>query len=45
MMYDESARVAPREVHTIGMNGFVSGIYYLELTIDGAKVTVPIMKK
>ena len=45
LLYNAHAVKARGEVQVIDMDGFASGVYYLELDIDGTKTTVPVMKK
>ncbi len=45
LMHAEIAVVAASGVHTIDMSGYVAGVYYLEIEVNGAKTTVSIVKK
>lgn len=45
VLFYESATTARGEGYEIDMTGFASGIYYLEVDMDGTKTTVPVMKK
>ena len=45
LMHAEMAVIAASGVHTIDMSGYVVGVYYLEIEVNGAKTTVSIVKK
>ena len=45
MIYSEIATESLGETHTIDMSGCISGVYFLELEIEGQKTTITIIKK
>lgn len=45
LLFNEVARTAKGQVYAIDMTGFATGVYYLELEINGTRSTVPVMKR
>ncbi len=45
LLLNEVARTAKGQIYAIDMTGFVAGVYYLELEINGSRSTIAVMKR